>query len=173
MCFYYYVHVLLCSCMFCSVYSVFILPTGTFRLPWSRVFRAFSSLVRHTPGYNSLRLGTARTLPKLIVLFRVLFVCKCVLYYCHRVSTQLQLTNISIYIYLHLYISRIQHQCTCMLYFCNPVYLWTRTMQLLFKGSNNRKGLEDATNTTPHGNQRLHVQWWKAPDDGHSSVRDM
>jgi len=24
-----------------------------------------------------------------------LFVCKCVLYYCHRVATQLQLTNIS------------------------------------------------------------------------------
>jgi len=31
----------------------------------------------------------------LIVLFYVLFVCKCVLYYNHRVSTQLQLTNIS------------------------------------------------------------------------------
>jgi hypothetical protein len=40
-------------------------------------------------------------------------------------------------------------------------------------GSNNRTVLEDATNTTPHGNQRLHVQWWKAPDDGHTGVRNM
>jgi hypothetical protein len=29
-----------------------------------------------------------------IVLFYVLFMCKCVLYYCHRASVQLQLTNI-------------------------------------------------------------------------------
>ena len=37
-----------------------------------------------------------------IVLFYVLFVCKCVLYYRHRVPTQLQLTNIPSYqIHLH------------------------------------------------------------------------
>jgi len=51
-------------------------------------------------GYNSQRRGTVHTLPKLIVLFYVLFMCKCVLYFCLRVSTQLQLTNMSIYIYL-------------------------------------------------------------------------
>jgi hypothetical protein len=33
--------------------------------------------------------------------------------------------------------------------------------------------LEDATNTKSHGNQRLHVQWWNAPDDGDNSVRNM
>jgi len=34
----------------------------------------------------------------LIVSFYVLLVCKCVMYYCHRVSAQLQFTNISFYI---------------------------------------------------------------------------
>jgi len=36
-----------------------------------------------------------------IVLFYVLFVCKFVLYYCHGVSTQLQLKNISHHIKSH------------------------------------------------------------------------
>jgi hypothetical protein len=70
------------------------------------------------PGYNSQRRGTARILPYLscstyclflccsvycLFLCRsVLFVCKCVLYNCHQVATQLQLTNIS-----NIYISNI------------------------------------------------------------------
>jgi hypothetical protein len=99
-----YVFLLLCLCILivcklCSVYSV---------LPWLRFFRTFSSVVRQMPGYNSQRRDTVRTLPNylivlfcvlfvLVVLFYVLFVCKCVLYYCHWVSTQLQL-NISCHI---------------------------------------------------------------------------
>jgi hypothetical protein len=76
-------------------------------------FRAFYSVVRQMPGYNSPSRGTARTLPKFLccsqtfcvvlcivcfVSFCVLFVCECELYYCHRVATQLQLTNISYHI---------------------------------------------------------------------------
>jgi len=48
-----------------------------------RFSHAFSSAVRQT------------------VLSYVLFLCKCVVYYCHRVSTQLQLTYISISITLY------------------------------------------------------------------------
>jgi hypothetical protein len=59
--FYWYFYVFLLLCMFCSVYSVFIVPTDTFRLPWLRFSSAFSSVVRQMPGYNSQRRGTART----------------------------------------------------------------------------------------------------------------
>jgi len=88
MCFYCYVYVFLLLCMFCSLYSVFIVPTGTLWLPCLRSSRAFSSIARQMPAYNSQRRCTVRTLPKLIVLFCVLFVCKCVLYCCHWVSTE-------------------------------------------------------------------------------------
>jgi hypothetical protein len=86
---------ILIVCMLCSVYSVIL------QLPWLRFFRAFSSVVRQMPGCTSQRRGTVSTLPNewivsyvlfvSIVLFYVLLVCKCVLYYCHRVATQLQL----------------------------------------------------------------------------------
>jgi hypothetical protein len=62
----------------------------------SKVFLCFFSVVRKIPGHNSQRWDIAHTLPKLIVFFYVLFVCKCVLYYCHQMSTHFQLTNLSI-----------------------------------------------------------------------------
>jgi hypothetical protein len=58
-----------------------------------------------------------------IVLFRVLFVCKCVLYYCHRVTTQMQLIIIIIIIII------IINGCMfCMLLFniVNYVFLLLR-----------------------------------------------
>jgi hypothetical protein len=60
-------------------------------LPW------FSSVVRQMPGYRMQSRGTARTLPKIFESFYILSVCKCVLCCCQRVTTQQQLTNISIY----------------------------------------------------------------------------
>jgi len=95
-------------CSFLEIISVLLKFINHSRL---RFFRVFFSVVRQMPGYNSQRPCTARTLPKLVVLFCVLFVCKHVLYYCHWVSTQLQLTNISIFIY------KTVHSCICCMYF--------------------------------------------------------
>ena len=92
--FYRYIYVFLFLCMFCSVYF-FIVPIGTLQLPWLRFLHLYFSVVRQMPEYNSQRKCTARNFPKLIALY--IFFCKCVLYYCHCVSTQLQLTNISTY----------------------------------------------------------------------------
>jgi len=39
------VYVFLLLCMFCSVYSVFIVPNGTLPVPLLRFFRVFSSVV--------------------------------------------------------------------------------------------------------------------------------
>jgi len=103
-----YVFSLLCLCILIVRLCIFIVPAGTLRLPWLRLFRAFSSVVRHMPGYNQQRQGTARILPNFLccstyclfcVVLCIVCVCvciyECVLYYCHRVDTQLHLTNIS------------------------------------------------------------------------------
>jgi hypothetical protein len=45
------------------------------------------------PGYNSQRRGTACTLLQLVVLLCVLFVCKYVLYHCHRVAISVYCTT--------------------------------------------------------------------------------
>jgi hypothetical protein len=71
----------------------------------TEIFPCFSSLERQMAGYTSQRRGTARKLPNFSVLcivcfvsYSILFVCihVCVLYFCHRVATQLQ-SNIYIY----------------------------------------------------------------------------
>jgi hypothetical protein len=42
-----------------------------------------------------------------------------------------------------------------------------------FSDSSDRPKLEDTTNPTTHGDWRLYVQNWEAPDDGRKSARNM
>jgi hypothetical protein len=63
-----------------------------------RFFSAFFSVVRQMPGSNPQRRGMARTIPNFCVVLCIFVLCRslyclciCVLYYCHRVATQLQL----------------------------------------------------------------------------------
>jgi hypothetical protein len=105
----------------------------------------FSPVVRQMPGYNSPRRGMARTVPItffccsrycfffcfvlfyvlfVFLSFCVLFVRKCVLYYCHRVSTQLHLTNISIF--ADEFLTRTTQITFTLTYFtCSPYYDFT------------------------------------------------
>ena len=64
---------------------------------------------------KSAKMGHGPQSSKLFVLFFVLFVCKCVLYYCHRVATQLQLTNISHHIISY-------HTISCHVMSCHVTY---------------------------------------------------
>ena len=69
------------------------------------------------------------------VSFSVLFVCKCVLYYCHRVATQLQLTNISYIISISLYPHGLLLDGSIVLYYetcglCVAVYIYYRASRI-------------------------------------------
>jgi hypothetical protein len=123
------------------------------RIPWLRFFRAFSSVVRQMPRNNSPILGTARTLPKFLccsqyfcvvlcivcfVSFWVLFVCKCVLYNCHRVATQLQLRNL-----YHIISYIISYHITC------HIFAWISNIW------SNRKNITDRIN--PYGRWRWYL----------------
>jgi len=102
-----YVFLLLCQCIFIVCVCIFIVPAGTLQLPRLRFFRASSSVVRQMPGYKPKDGARPALFQNFCVVlyivsfvsFCLLFVCKCVLYYCHRVATQLQSTNISYDIY--------------------------------------------------------------------------
>jgi hypothetical protein len=92
-------------CMFIYLYRASWHSSAT----QTEVFPCFSLSCKAKTGH-------ARTLPKFLccsnfcvvvcivcfVSFCVLCVCKCVLYYCHRVPNQLQLTNISYHIKTYL-----------------------------------------------------------------------
>ena len=74
-----------------------------------------------------------------IVLFYVLFVCKCVLYYCHRVATQLQL-NIS-YSFSLILIYPTQCRCEGLLLNLNTLIHTTFSRSPLDEGSARRRDL--------------------------------
>jgi hypothetical protein len=81
----------------CSVYFFSSCPLTTVTYPeWE--FSVFFLRCKINAKVLLAKTGQGLHTPsELIVLYYVLFVCKCVLCYCHQVSTKLQLTNISTY----------------------------------------------------------------------------
>jgi hypothetical protein len=82
--------------VFLTLIEVFLTLTEVFPCFFlCRKANARVKLAKTGHGPHSSKLVVICVVLLLFVLSYVLFVCKCVLYYCYRVSTQLQLTNIS------------------------------------------------------------------------------
>ena len=64
---------------------------STLRIKGQRIHLTLNEHDDDDDGFESQKAFQPKLL---IVLFYVLFVCECVLYYCHQVSTQLQLTTL-------------------------------------------------------------------------------
>ena len=88
---YIYIYIYVCVCIYIYIYIYicryrYVICKIPFAvLPFTNsdwgFFVLYPSVVRQMPLYSSQRQGTVRTLPKLIVLFCVLFVCKRVLHF--------------------------------------------------------------------------------------------
>ena len=81
---------LLASCVCCTLTEVFLTPIEFYPCFFlSCKANAGVKLAKTGHGPHSSKLVIICVVLLLFVLFYVLFVCKCVLYYCHRVTTQL------------------------------------------------------------------------------------
>jgi hypothetical protein len=80
----YYVYVFLLLCMFRSGYSVSLRCSVYYFVLWPT-----NAHLSHKLSHSYM-FGRYRVIP-----FYLLFVCTCVLYYCHRVSNQSQLAHLS------------------------------------------------------------------------------
>ena len=123
-----YVFLLLCLCILIDMYALFCILFAKWHSPatLTEVYpcfflsckanaRVYLAKTRHNPHSPWIVLFCVLFVS--IVLFYVLFVCKCVLYYSHRVSTQSQL-NIS----YHTKVS-VQAHITCMCFITRPVFM--------------------------------------------------
>jgi len=81
-----YVFLLLCLCIL-----IVCLCMATL----TEVFPCFFLSCKANARVKPAKTGTARTLPNFCVVLCIVFVYMC-MYYCHRLASQLQLTNISI-----------------------------------------------------------------------------
>ena len=79
-------------CCLCILIVVYVfLDTATL----TEFFPCFFLSCKANARVQLAKTGHGPHSSKIVVFFYVFFVCKCVLYFCHRVTTQLHLTNIS------------------------------------------------------------------------------